>query len=457
MEGREAMKILIIGAGKIGSAIVRNVCHESHEVTVIDNDPEVIERIVNQYDVMGICGNGLSNEILKSVDIERTDLVIAVTQSDEANMLACQFAHQLGAKNTIARVRDYSYTKQIGFLESTLKLTLSINPELEAAREIARIVNFPEARKIDTFAGGNADLIELSVPEDCSICNKSLSEINREQQINSLICAVTRKNEVYIPDGKFVIMPNDIIHVTSDRLNSRLFLSKLGLSKTKMKEIIIIGGGRISVHLAEILIKNRYNVKIIEQDLAVCEELSQLVPEAIVVCGDGSDQALLKEQGMAESDAIICLTGLDEENIIISLYANKQNVKKVITKINKPSFKSLLESIKMSSVISPQEITASQITSYIRASQNSMGNKCKTLYKLVDNKVEALEFEVSSQSNVINTELRSLKLKPQILIAGIIRDSEFIIPRGTSKILPNDSVIVVTTDNILNDLDDILA
>lgn len=451
------MKILIIGAGKIGSAIVKNVSHESHEVTVIDNNSDVIERIVNEYDVMGICGNGLSNEILESVDIEKTDLVIAVTHSDETNMLACAFANQLGAKHTIARVRDYSYNKQIRFLENTLKLTLTINPELEAAREIARIVNFPEARKIDTFAGGNADLIELAVPEDCSICNKSLSEINHEQQINALICAVIRNNEVYIPDGKFVIEANDIIHISSDRLNSRLFLSKLGLVKTKMKDIIIIGGGRITIHLAEILIKNKYNVKIIEQDMAVCEELSQIVPEAIIVCGDGSDQNLLKEQGMAESDAIICLTGLDEENIIISLYANNQNVKKVITKINKPSFRSLLESIKMSSVISPQEITASQITSYIRASQNSMGNKCKTLYKLVDNKVEALEFEVSSQSNVINTELRNLKLKGQILIAGIIRNGEFIIPKGSSKILPNDSVIVVTTGNILNDLDDILA
>lgn len=450
------MKILIIGAGKVGTAIVKSVCRESHEVTVIDNSSAVIDSVVNEYDVMGICGDALSYDILKSVDISKMELVIAVTEDDETNMLACLIANQLGCKNTIARVRNYYYTKQIKHMSEALHLTMTINPELEAAREIMRIINFPEARKIDTFAQGNADLVELFVPEDSPIANKSLMQINKEHQIDALICAVTRENEVFIPDGKFVIKPKDIIHITSNRFNSRLFLSKLGLMHTKIKDVLLIGGGRISLYLAEALLKNKYNVKIIEQDMKQCEELSQILKDAVVVCGDASDQDLLREQGIQDSDVVVCLTGLDEENIIISLYAAKQNVKKIITKINKPSFKSLMESIEMSSVISPQDITASQIVSYIRAYVNSSGNKCKTLYKLVDNKVEALEFEVSPTSQLINTEIRNLKLKPQILIAGIIRNDEIIIPRGNSIIEPGDSVIIVTLDDLLKDLDDIL-
>lgn len=451
------MRIVIIGAGKIGEAIVKHVSNEEHEVVIIDNNPDVIEKMVNKYDVMGICGSGVSYEIQANAGVEKSDLVIAVTASDERNMLACLVAKTMGVSRTIARVRDYNYTKQIHLMKDALGISLTINPELESSNEIMRIINFPEALKVDTFAKGNADLIELYIPEGNPLVGQPLYSIASKYQVKALVCAVCRGNEVFIPSGSFVLQAKDKIHVTASRNNARTLISKLGLSETKMKEILIIGGGRIAMYLGAELLKNRYRVKIIERDLARCEELSQVLKDATIIHGDGSDQNLLAEEGIVQSDVVVCITGIDEENIIISMYANKLNVKKVITKVNKPSFAGLLESIEMASVISPQEIAASQIVRYIRASENSRGNNIKTLYKLVNNQVEAIEFSATKSSKVLNVSLKNMKIKPNMLIAGIVRDNEVIIPNGDSMILDGDSVIVVTTSHALNDLDEILV
>ncbi len=450
------MKIVIVGAGKIGSAIVKHVSEENHEVIVIDDNAEVIEKIVNQYDVLGMCGNGVSYEMQKEAGTQTSDLFIAVTTSDEANMLACLIAKKLGAKHTIARVRDYEYTKQIDLMTGALEITRTINPEHEASKEIMRIISFPEALKVDSFAHGNVDLTELFIGEDSPLVGQSIIGLSAKVGYPVLVCAVQRGNEVIIPKGKFVFEAKDKIHVISSQEASRGFASKMGLSSSKLKDIMIIGAGKITTYLAEALIKNKFNVKIIEINPDKAKELAELLPQATVIVGDGSDQNLLREEGMQDSDAVICLTGIDEENIIISLYANKLEVKKIITKVNRASFAGLLESIEMGSVISPQDLAANQIVSYIRAASNARGNNILTLYKLVDNQVEAIEFIVTDQSKVLNIPLKDLVLRKDILIGGIIRNHQVIIPTGTSSIQKGDSVIVVSKE-VLNDLDEILA
>ncbi len=450
------MRILILGAGKIGSSIVRHMCHEDHEVVVIDNDPKVIENLVNQYDVMGITGNGCNAEILRSAGADRTDLAISVTDRDEANMFSSLLCKKLGVKNTIARVRDYDYVRQTSFLQTAFGINMIINPEFECAKEIMRIINFPEALHVDSFSQGNVDLVELYVKENSPLIGLSLIELNAKYKLKMLVCAVNRNGKIIIPDGQFVLEAKDRIHVTTDKYNSRLLIDKLELFQTKIKDVLILGGGRVSLYLANLLLNSRYRVKIIEIDQNVCEELSKQLPGATIICGDATDQDLLNEEGIADSDAVICLTGLDEENIIESMYAAKSNVKKVITKINKNSLRGLMGSIEMCSVISTQDVTADIIVSYIRATSNLTGNRCKTVYKFANNQAEAAEFEATLSCECLDKPLRELNLRQGILIAGIIRDGEIIIPTGATAIKENDSVIVVTKDKRLKDLDDIL-
>lgn len=450
------MKIIIVGAGKIGTSIVHHVSDEAHEVIVIDTKPAVIEKIVNKYDVMGITGSGVNCEILENAGIDKCDLFIAVTGSDETNMLSCAFAKRLGANKTIARVRDVEYAKQFALIKNMLDITMAINPELEAAKEISRIISFPEALKIETFAQETVELIELFIPENSILVNKSLAEVNKSFKVDILLCAVTRGEEVFIPKGNYIFMPNDKIHICSKRSNTKNFISKLGFSSGRMKDIMIIGGGRISYYLAQALAKGKYNVKIVEKDEARCQDLCQRLPEVSVICGDGTSQTLLYEEGLNDSDAVICLTGNDEENIIISMFANKHKVRKVVTKVNKFSFGELMESLNISSVFSCQEIVASQIVSYIRSETNEKGSHVEKLYKLVNNQIEALEFKVSENSHVIGKPLKDLRIRRDALIAVIIRDKEQITPNGNTIINANDTLIVVTKALMLNDLDDIL-
>lgn len=452
------MKIVVIGDGKVGRTIVEHTSKEGHEVIIIDKNPKVIEQIVDKYDVMGICGNGASYEIQKSASVNKADLVVATTSSDEVNILSCIVAKALGALSTIARVRSYEYNSQIDIMKKTLGITSILNPEYETAKEISNIINFPEAIRVDTFAKGNVDLVELYIPENSPLINQSLSSIHSKYQVSILVCAVQRGDEVIIPDGNFVFKAKDKIHITASRNNVRAFLKKLGLIESKLQSVLIIGGGKISLYLAEQLIKNKYKVKIVEKDYKRCLELSELLSDATIIHGDGSDQILLQEEGINETDAVVCLTDLDEENIIVSMYASKQNVHKIITKVNKSTLFNLLETIDMASIVAPKEITASRIVSYVRATSNLRGSNVITLYKLVNNQVEALEFIAKDNKKIVNIALKDLKLKSKILIACIIRDGEVIIPSGNDMIMNNDSVIVVTTaDRCLTELSDILV
>ena len=450
------MKIVVIGDGKVGRAIVQHTCKEGHEVVVIDKNPKVIEELVNTYDAGGICGNGACIDIQESAGVAKADLVVAATSRDEVNMLACLIAKKLGAKATIARVRSYEYNQNIELMKDALGIQMTINPELEAANEIMNIINFPEANRVDTFANGNVDLVELFIPENSPLIGLTLANISTKYQVRILVCAVQRGEEVFIPTGNFTFQAKDKIHITASRLVVKDFLKKLGLIETKMKDILVIGGGKISTYLAEQLIKGKYNVKIIEKDYERCLELSELLPGASIIHGDGSDQLLLEEEGLDSCDAIVCLTNLDEENIIISLYAQKKEVSKIITKVNKESFAGIVETIGVASVISPKEITSSRVISYVRSTSNIHGSNIVKLYKLVNNRVEAIEFIAKKSSKLLNVCLKDLKLKKNVLIASIIRNSEVIIPSGMTQIEENDSVIVVTTGQILDDLNDIL-
>lgn len=450
------MKIIVIGDGKVGKAIIEHICKEGHQVVVVDKDPNVIENLINKYDVMGICGNGANYSILMSAGVSKADLVVAATSSDEINILACAISKQLGASATIARVRNYEYNNQIEQMKKAFGITMTINPELETANEILHIINFPEALRVDTFADGFVDLVELFIPENSPLVGLSLANIFSKYQVKILVCAVQRNDEVFIPTGNFTFQAKDKIHITQERSTVKQFLSKMGLIQNKIHDILIIGGGKISVYLGEMLLKENYNVKIIEQKYERCVELSDLLPKAKIICGDGSDQEVLEEEGLNSCDCIVSLTNIDEENIIISMYAHKQEVFKIITKVNKHSFAGLIETIGVASVVSPKDITASRIISYVRAKNNIHGSNIITLYKLVNNQVEALEFIANKNSKVLNKCLKDLKIKHNVLVAAIIRNGRLIIPSGMDFISQNDRVIVVTAGQILDDLNDIL-
>ena len=402
------MKVVVIGTGKVGRNIVEATRQEGHEVVIIDKKADVIEDIIDEYDVMGIVGNGASYDILNEAGVSGADLVIATTSSDEVNILSCLVAQKIGAEATIARVRSIEYSNQLPIIRDGLGITMPINPEGETANEITQILNFPEAIKVESFANGNVDLVELCIPSDSPLVGESLISIYQTYQIKVLVCAVVRGDEVIIPTGSFTFQAKDRIYITANsRSTLRTFFNKSGLQELKLKSVMIIGGGKISAYLGKELLKNKFKVKILEEDYNRCVELSAILPGATIIHGDGTDQNVLTEEGMDHTDAIVCLTGSDEENIIVSMYANQKNIKKIITKINKSSLVGIMESVSLASVVSTKELTSSKIVSYIRSVNNKRGSNIITLHKLVNNKVEAIEFQVKTNKNLLNKPLKA--------------------------------------------------
>lgn len=451
------MKIIVIGDGKVGRTIVEHICKEGHEVTIIDKNSNNIEEIVNQFDVLGVCGNGASYDVLKEAGADKADLVVATTTHDETNILSCLISEKMGAKASVARVRSYEYNNQLKMIKNDLGIDLPINPEKETANEITKILNFPEAIRVDSFAKGNVDLVELFIPADNPLVGESLSSIYQKYQIKVLVCAVDRSGEVFIPTGSFVINAKDKIYVTANSKSTlRKFIDKVSLVEKRLKNVLIVGGGKITAYLGKELSKGKFNVKIIELNKNRCLELSELLPNATIIHGDGTDQGVLEEEGLANMDAVVALTNKDEENIILSMFANQLNVKKIITKVNKTSLVGLMSNISLASVLSPKDVTVSKILSYIRAVNNNRGSNVNTLYKLVNNKVEALEFKAKENSKLISIPLKDLKLKENILIAAIIHENEVIIPSGNDFISVDDKVLVVTTNQFLEDLNEIV-
>ncbi len=450
------MKIVVIGCGKIGFTLIEHLVNEKHEVIVVDKVQRVVSNTVNKLDVIGLCGNGASIDIQIEAGVPSSDLVIACTNSDELNLLCCLFAKTLGVPYTVARVRNPEYINQIQLIRNKLGISLSINPEYVTALEIFRMLRFPSALEIDTFSNGNVELVGFKVAQDSPLNGLALKNFPEQFDVRVLVCVVQRGGDALIPSGDFVIQSGDILHIAASHSDIEEFFRKLGILKKGAQTVILIGGSRIAYYLAEMLIDVGVHVKIIESDNSRCIELCELLPKAIVISGDGADQDVLFEEGLDYTDSIVALTGSDEENIIISMFSSIHGVSKVITKVSRPSLSGLVSAAGLDSVVSPREITANLMLQYVRALQNSVGSNIETLHKLVDGKVEALEFAVREDSKVIGIPLKDLDIRKNILLACITRNGEIIIPKGNTTILKGDNVIIVTTNEGLDDIADIL-
>ncbi len=451
------MKIIIFGCGKIGSTIISTLSKEGHDVTAIDHSSETVNEITNIYDVMGLCGNGVDCAVMEEAGIRKTDLFIAVTGSDELNMLSCFLAKKLGAKHTIARIRTPEYNDEdLGFLKNELNLSATLNPELLAAHEIYDILHFPSAVKVETFSNRSLKIIDVVVRENSPFVNLSLSQMRQKYQANFLICNVVRNDEVFIPDGNFVLKSGDKIGITATNTEFMKLLKIAGLSQKPIKSVMILGASKIAYYLTKILAQGGVKVKIIDKDKEKCTEFSNLVPEATMIHGDGMNKEVLFEEGLESTDAFIALTGNDEQNILIS-FTTVNSVNTVIAKVNHHALAITAEKLGLDRVISAKGATSSLISRYARALENSLGSNVEKLYKLMDGKAEVLEFNVLSDFKNTNVLLRDMKLKKNILIAGITRGRKSIIPSGNDMILPGDKVIVVASGIILGDLNDIMA
>ena len=451
------MKVVIIGDGKVGSTITNDLSGEGHDIVVIDRDQVVLQNASNTMDIISVQGNGASIAVQKRAGVPTADLLIAATSLDEVNMLACLVGNKLGVSNTIARVRNPEYFEQIDLLKDELGLSMTVNPEHAAAAEILRLLRFPSALKIELFARGRVELVEIKIPPHSVLDGMPLWAIYKEFQVKVLICAVQREGKVFIPNGNFVLQAGDKINLTAPHIEIENFFRTIGIFRTGVKSVMMIGGGRLSYYLAKSLLEMRVRVKIIEKDEERCDYLCEMLPDAVIIHGDGTDREILQEEGLEKTDALVCLTGMDEENIIVALYAKARKISKVIAKINRLSFDEILEDLDIDGFISPKTIAANHIVRYVRAMQNSLGSSnVETLHKLIGEQVEALEFKVKEKSPVVGIPLKDLKTKDGLLVAAIIRGMRVIIPGGHDSIEPGDSVIIVTTNKRLSDLKDIL-
>ena len=451
------MKIIIGGCGKIGETLLAALTAEGHDVVALDNDPAVISKLTNIYDVMGVCGNAADCETLEDAGISTAELFIAVTPSDEVNMLSCFLAKRMGAAYTIARIRNPEYNDgSLGFMKQELGLSMAINPEMLAAKELFDVLKMPSAVKIETFAGRAFELIELRLKDDSPLDGMMLKELRDKYKTKVLICVVQRGEEVHIPSGNFVLRSGDRIGLTAAPYEMEKFLSTIGMLKGRAKNVMILGGSKTAWYLAKMLEEAGSGVKIIEKNEKTCALLSETLHDATIIHGDGSEHELLLEEGLKSTDAFISLTGMDEENILISLYAAQQKVPTVISKVNRNELVTMAENLGIDCIVSPKKVVSDVLLQYARALDNSRGSNVETLYKLMDDQAEALEFGVGIDSRLTNIPLRDLDLKPGILIAGIIRERQTIVPGGNDSLLTGDKVVVIAANQRLQDLADIV-
>lgn len=453
---RQGLHIIIVGCGKVGITLIEQLSKEGHDITIIDKNPSRVHEISSLYDVMGIVGNGASYSVQMDAGIEKADLIIAVTDSDELNLLCCTVAKQVGDCGAIARVRTPDYSKEAGYLREKLGLTMIINPELEASRETARILYLPTALEVNSFAHGQAEIIKFKIPKENILDGMTIATLGKTITNDILICAIERQGEVYIPGGDFQMAAGDIISFVAPRRFIRAFLKKTGFKTRQVKNAMIVGGGKAAYYLAKQLLIMGIDVKIIEQNKERCEELSILLPDAVIINGDGTDQELLREAGLEYAESFIPLTGIDEENILLTLHARQISQAKTVTKINRSSFKDVINGLDLGSVIYPRYITSEAIIAYVRAKKNSMNSNIETLYHMFDNRAEAIEFLVEEDSPVTGVPLKDLALKKDLLISFIYRNGSVRIPDGQDTIEVGDTVMVVTTHTGLDNIQDIL-
>lgn len=454
------MKIIVVGCGKVGSALASQLSEEGHDVSVVDKNQQVVNEVSSHCDVIGIVGNGGSYSVQKELGVEDADLMIAASDSDELNLLCCLIAKKAGDCSTIARVRNPIYNSEVGFIREELGLSLTVNPEYAAAMEASRVLKFPSAIKIEPFARGHVELLKLVVPKDSPLDGHTLAEISRTIKGDILFCAVERgqNHDVTIPGGAFRLQAGDTISIVASPISARIFVQKVGLKSTSVSNCMIVGGGTIGYYLAQILLESHIAVTIIEKDPARCQVLSEDLPGARVICGDAANQDVLLEEGIENCESFVSLTGMDEENIFLSLYARKVSARgaKLITKVNRINYDDIIDDMSLGSILNPQHIVAEYIVRYVRAMENSIGSNVETLYNIIENKAEALEFLIQMGSPVIGIPLIDLPIKRGVLIACIYRNRQVIIPNGQSRIEVDDRVIVVTTQIGFQDVRDIL-
>lgn len=450
------MKIIIVGCGKVGLSLAEQLNNEGHDITLIDHDNEKLRAVTDSIDVMGVVGNGAIYQVQMEAGIAEADLLIATTNSDELNMLCCLIAKKAGNCHTIARIRNPEYSSEIDFIREELNLSLAINPELAAAREISRLLKFPSAIKIDAFAKGRVEILKFMVPDHSVLNGIKVSDVSHRLKCNVLICAIERGDSVIIPSGNTEIFTKDKISFIASPTDSIEFFRQVGIGNNSIRTAMFVGGGKITYYLAKMLEETNIKIKIIEQNFNRCNELSTLLPKAMIIHGDGSDQKVLLEEGIRQTDAFASLTGFDEENIMLSLYAASQSKAKLITKVNRISFENVINSMNLGSIIYPKLITADTIVQYVRAMQNSLGSNVETLYKIVADRAEALEFRIGKDAPLTGIPLEKLDLKDNLLVACINRNGHIITPRGKDCIKVGDTVIIVTTITGLKDIKDIL-
>lgn len=450
------MNIIIVGCGKVGTVLTHQLSNENNSICVIDTNPDVVHKLTATCDVMGVVGNGSSYSILSEAGIEDAHLLIAVTESDELNLLCCVIAKKAGKCQTIARVRSPLYSTEQQFLQQELGLSMIINPEFTAAAEISHLLCFPNAIGIDIFSKGRAQMLRFRIPQDSLLNDMALKDIAAKVRGDILVCAVERDGQVIIPGGDFVLQTGDIISMVGSRQNAVEFFRKIRARTNQVKDTMIIGGCKTALYLAQMLTKLGISVKIIERDMARCQELSEVLPDATVIHGDGSDEALLLEERIAQIDSFVALTNFDEENILLSLFAKKKVKCKVVTKINRLQLTEVIDNLDLDSVVYPKNLTAQRIIQYVRATQNSIGSNVQSLYRLFGDRVEALEFHIQENPCLTGIPIQELNLKDNLLICCITRGKQVIIPGGQDTIQPDDYVVVVTTHLALQDAQDII-
>lgn len=451
----KSLKIIIVGCGKVGMTLAERLSQEEHDVTVIDTSGEKVQKATAYYDVMGVTGNGASFSVQADAGIDKADLIIAVTASDELNLLCCTIAQKVGQCAAIARVRNPDYSEELSYLRKQLGVSLIINPELETAKEMSRLLRLPNAISMNSFAKGHVELVKFKLPEDNMLVGKQIKDIGASG-LGVLICGIESDGQLDIPDGSNTFVAGDLISFIATPYNTQKFFKHIGMKTKHVKDCIIVGGGKTSYYLTKQLSEINMSVKLIERNKARAEELSTLLPDALIINGDGADESLLFEEGIKETGSFIPLTGLDEENILLTLFAKKHSKAKVVTKINRGTFTDVIDGLDIGSVIYPRYMSTETIIKYVRGMQNSIGSNIETLYHIFENRAEAIEFEITEKSEVTDKPLMELPLKNDLLVACINRKGRIRIPRGNDTIQKGDTVVIITAHTGFKDVRDIL-
>lgn len=449
------MKFIFVGAGKIGEKLISSFVDEGNDISLIDNDPKTVESIVNKFDVQGVVGNGIERETLVDAGIDETDFFIASTSRDETNILCCVYAKKLGAKYTIARVRDPEYFTEMLNIKNELGIDLVFNPEFRTAAEISQILKFPSAKSVESLFGGKAILAEFDITEHNPLANKNLRTINEEYNSKVLFGSVIRNGKAIVPKGDLTILVGDSVRIISTESQLTEFSKKLHIFKPHAKSVFIIGGGTVAYYLTQKLADSGVAVKIVEKDEERCKFLADEFPSALVLMGDGTDSDLLGEERLKDSDACVALTGVDEENVILSLYAKNLKVGKTISKIDRASVGEMVKMFGIDSIVNPRDIVANHIIRFVRAHSAKGENTVKRLYK-IQGGAEALEFTVPENFKAIGVKFKELKLKKDVLVGGIYRHGEFVLPTGDSEFMPYDTVIIVSKEDGISELEQVL-